>query len=318
MIIKTTDEIRQHIAVIADNEFDILKPFLKRAKRYIINVIGNATYQAALAHYTTSDYHNVNDDGYEAVDDAKGRLDVLVDRIQDALVYYAHHLYSPEANVIMTDSGFRVPWSDNVRPAQQWQVDKVELSMLETAHEFVDELLLYLDENENNFTFWDASSQIQKNRARFINSAKIFSQFFDIKNSRRIFLMFKPIISEMERKRILPIIGDARYAEIHDQIIDKDVLPANQLIIDHINPALAFFTVYTAMKRLPKAELSSILTYDTNDIKDTAFSELTALENYITKLDNELLPDAEKLPEEYKPLLDISDKDLESSKSIAL
>ena len=318
MIIKTTDEIRQHIAVIADNEFDILKPFLKRAKRYLITIVGVQTYDAAHAHYVSTDYRNVNNDDYEAVDAEKGRLDVLVDRVQDALVYYAHHLYSPEANVIMTDSGFRVPWSDNVRPAQEWQVNKVEASMLETAHAFVDELLLYLDEEVEHFDFWDSSDEIQENRERFINSADDFSDYFDIRNSRRIFLMFKPIISEIERKRILPIIGEARYTEIHDQIKDGDVQADNQLILDHINPALAFFVVYTAMKRLPKVDLESVLNYDTNDIKETAFSELTTLENYINKLDNASLPDDEQLPEEYKPLLDISDEDLESSKSISL
>lgn len=318
MIIKTTDEIRQHIGVVADNEFDILIPFLKRSRRYVINVIGKATYAAALAHYKSDDYRNVNADDYEPVDEDSGRLDVLVDHLQDALVYYAHHLYSPEANVIMTDSGFRVPWTDSVRPAQEWQVKGVVASMLDSAHELVDELLIYLDENEDNFDFWDSSEEIQENRARFINSALQFSDFFDIKNSRRIFLMLKPIISEFERKRILPVIGQERYDDIHKEIVDEDITAPNQLILDRIQPALAFFVIYTAIKRLPKEELSSISNNDPKDIQETAFSELQFLENYITKLDNELLPDDEKEPETFEPLLDISDEDLESQKSISV
>lgn len=319
MIIKTPEELKQHISVIAKNDFDLLKPFLKRAKRYLLRIIGTATYNAALAHYISQDYKNVNDVGYVQADAAKQRLDQLVDRIQDALVYYAYFLFSPEANVILTDSGYQVKWTEHNRPAQEWQLNKVVDSILTTAHENIDNLLDYLDENVDNFSFWDSSEEVQENKSLFINNAREFSGYFDIKDSRRIWIQLKSIQERMERVHILPAINSTRFADIHEEVIDGDISEANQLILDRICPALAFITMAEAVKLLPAQELVSVTQGNYNDLYQTGMQELKVLENYITVLDNALIEDEDDQgDEEFKGSVATDDDDLKEQKGFRM
>lgn len=319
MIVKTIDELRQHIGVIGDNDIMILRPFLKRSKRYLTDIISNDVYITALNHYDSDDYRNVNEDDYQPVDDDTAILDNLVDKVQDALIYYAHYLYSPEANVIMTDNGFRVPWSDTVRPAQEWQINKVEKSILESSHELIDQLIEFLDENVDSIDSWDGSDAIVATRARFINSAKDFNTIFYINNSGRIFLLLKPIITEVQRKYILPIIGKERFDTILDQIKDGDLQPENEDILDYINPALAFRTMEIAAKRIPKDEISKITNLDPTDLHDTAVQELQNLENYIASLDNLTLSEDEQKPTTIEASFTrLEDDEIQSLKSISV
>lgn len=292
MIIKTTNEVQQHItAIAADNDFSQLKPHLKRAKRYVISFIGKECYDAALEHYNSDDYRNVNEENYSpaVADDTEGStrlLDELVDKIQDCLIYYAHNTYTPEANVIMTDSGFRVPWSETVRPAQQWQIEKVEKSFVETAFEFLDVLIDFLDENIEVFDFWGGTTEMDKSKEMFINSASEFSEYYDIRKSGRLFILLKPLIKEMERIHITPAIGIIRSDDLHENIKDGDETPEDKILITLINRALSFLTISEAIKRIPKEELYPIAAMDYIDIYNKGKAELTILESEIYKLDN--------------------------------
>lgn len=319
MIIKTTEEIRQHTSVIsAANDFEELKSYIKRATRYLIRYIGDTTYNAALAHYKSGDYTNPNDQLYQP-NTNKEKLDRLVDHIQDAVVNYALFLYVPQGNIILGDDGFKVTWTESQRPAQEWQVKKVEKSILTTAHELFDDLLDYLEANVDEFDFWDASEKIKENRARFINSAREFSKWFNIDDSRRLFLLLLPLLDEVERKHITPELGETKTAEIREQILDDDtdISAANQTILDLVRPAEAVLTMYLATSRYPKKQLVPFDELDRNALRDAGFANLQELSAHMNELENAMLDDDEQLTTEYKPS-DYDDDDLTDMKTFSV
>jgi hypothetical protein len=257
MIVKTTQELQQHIRLISSNDFDNLKPSLKRAKRYVVRVIGIESYNAALAHYNSDDYTNVHDPGYNQADASLARLDRLVDYLQDTVVFYAYHFWSPQANVVLTDSGYQVAWNDELRPAQEWQIDKAEQSILDTAHEFMDDLIEYLDSNVEHFEFWETSAEIQKSKELLINNARDFSLFLDIHNSRRLFLEIRPYIIIAESSYILPVLGREKFDELKEQVQDDDVSVENKPLLIKVRQALTFMSMYEAINALPVEVLPS-------------------------------------------------------------
>jgi len=237
MIVTTIDEVKEFISVTSENEFSLIKPFIKRAEKYVIRVIGQPVYDDALDHYESM-----------AVDET---LDDLVENIQAPVILYAYYLYSPQANVIVTDSGVQVAWSDNFRPAQEWQYDKMESSIRDTAHEHVDDLLEFLDDNEDDIASWKNSDAQKFARSLLINNAIQFSQVYDINNSRRMFLELISLINESEIIHVLPIVGQTKFDELKSQIETDGVVSAeNEALYILIKPALAYITMSEAMLRL--------------------------------------------------------------------
>lgn len=265
-MIKTTQELQQHIRVITNNDFDNLRPSLKRAQRYITRIVGVNVWQAALNYYESDFYNNVHDTNYaphvyDEDDDPPlpegedpppyALLDKFVDRIQDALVHYAYWLWSPQANVILSDSGFQVAWTDNLRPAQEWQIDAAVQSIIDTAHEFVDDLIEFLDEHIEEFEFWAGSEEQAKSKELFINNARTLNNYININNSRRLFLELHPFINEAQLSYIIPLLGKEDTSALLEKQKDGDLTADDKELIRMIEAPLAYLTISQAITSLP-------------------------------------------------------------------
>jgi hypothetical protein len=275
MIIKTTEELQQHIRIITSNDFDNIKPVLKRAQRYITRVVGQCVWQAAEDHYNSDFYNNVHETGYtphvydpdddpplpdgETTPPDYGLLDQLVDRIQDALVHYAYYLWAPQASVILSDSGFQVAHTDQLKPAPEWQIDRAVQSILDTAHEFVDDLIEFLDANVDALECWAGSEEQGKSKGLFINAAADFNLYININNSRRFYLEILPQIREAEQSYIIPVIGQTLYDQLIEKQKDGELTNDDRQLIYKIRAAVAPMAMYHAIAVLPADIMHSSL-----------------------------------------------------------
>jgi hypothetical protein len=261
-MIKTTQELQQHIRMITNGDFDNVRPSLKRASRYIIRVVGKEVWEAAENHYKSDKYNNVHEADYAPwapdpddppVEDQQdyGLLDQLVDRVQDALVHYAYWLWSPQGNVIFSDTGYQEASSDNLKPAPAWKIEKAEQSLLDTAHEFVDDLIEFLDINIEEFEFWAGSEHQAETKALFLNSAREFSRYYNINDSRRLYIELRRFIIEAEKSYIATIITREKLELLKEKQKDGDLENADQALIEEIRPALAYLAMYHGITLLP-------------------------------------------------------------------
>jgi hypothetical protein len=261
-MIKTTQELQQHIRMITNGDFDNVRPSLKRASRYIIRVVGKEVWEAAEIHYKSDKYNNVHDADYAPwapdpddppVEDQPdyGLLDQLVDRVQDALVHYAYWLWSPQGNVIFSDTGYQQAETDNLKPAPAWKIEKAEQSLLDTAHEFVDDLIEFLDDNIDEFEFWAGSEHQAETKALFLNSAREFSRYYNINDSRRLYIEIRRLIIEAEKSYIASIITRERLDLLKEKQKDGDLEIDDRALIEEIRPALAYLVMHHAVSLLP-------------------------------------------------------------------
>ncbi|MDD3815979.1 MAG: hypothetical protein PHZ02_15190 [Desulfocapsaceae bacterium] len=273
MIIKTTEELQQHIRMITNGDFDNVKPSLKRAARYIIRVVGKEVWEAAETHYNSEYYNNVNDPDYEPWTPEEedppetppetpdpdpeeepidySLLDQLVNYIQDALVHYAYWLWSPQGNVIFSDTGYQEAKNDNLQPAPAWKIEKAEQSLLDTAHEFVDDLIEFLDEHIEAFEFWAGSEHQAETKSLFLNSAREFSRYYNINDSRRFYIEIRRFIIEAEKSHIAPIISRETLDLLKEKQKDGDLENDDNALIEEIRPALAYLVMHHAISLLP-------------------------------------------------------------------
>ena len=266
MIISNISELREHINVIGDNDFKNVKGSLRRAEKFIKKYIGNEIYKLAELHYLSDNYHfvipaplpNPLPEDYPTEEQLiKWKLlDELVYSIQDPLVSFAYYLYSPQANVLLTDSGYQVAWTEHQRPALEWQIDRAVRSILDMANEFMDNLLEFLDENGEDIVFlvdetektWLDTNEYKVSKELFINSAKEFSKYFNIKDSRRLFIDLHSIISKVEREHIVPVLTKIRAERIRKEILDVSKGEETKELMPLIGDAIAYLTMSRAIK----------------------------------------------------------------------
>ena len=83
----------------------------------------------------------------------------------------------------------------------------------------------------------------------FIKSAADFSQFVDIRSSRRVFLALKPILASIEKKYIKPTVSTAYFLNLKAAVKASSPLSeADQTVLDLIQPALAHLTIARALQ----------------------------------------------------------------------
>ena len=301
-IIKTTVEVQEHVPLITvNNNFAYLRPYLKIARRFVTRIIGEEVYTLASRHYNSANYTNVSAKDYNppvspsTIQQQHILLDQLVAHIQDPLCFYALFLYSPAGNITLTDAGYQVTWNENSRPAQEWQLDKTEASLLETAHTFIDFLIDFLDANQIKIDPWPGSENEKRIRSRFIKSAADFR--YNINSSSRIFFELQPIIQEVERVNIIPALrsqADPLLAAMQRERLD----PIQTELIDLIRPALSLLTMQLAKERIPEYIIPQNLFIppsliekskrptDTTALQHQGLAALKLLQNRIAEIEN--------------------------------
>lgn len=212
MLFQSIDEISEHLPVVKSLDFDQIKPMIKQAERkFITGVAGDE-----LLEYLQNLY-----DGNEIEDATKTKK--LLDLIQEAIANFAFFLYIPHVQVTITDGGIKVISNENEKPADWKQVRDIRREYLKNGYEALDAALAFLIKEKSTFTTWANSATYSSLFELFINTAKEFSDIYNINNSYRTFLALRPSIRRAEEKFILPRITTALNDKLKAAIKAQDL-----------------------------------------------------------------------------------------------
>lgn len=275
MLFSTIAQIKEYIAINITNDFNSIKPYIKQAEtKFIKPVIGKDLY-------TTLDEY------LQASDQSSKKTNELIDKVRLPLIYYAYYLYAPIGNIQVSNTGIHIVTNENKKTAFEWQIDKLETSWLNTAHDFIEEVLEFLDENRADFPDWTGSEAYTKAHSLFILSAKQFNEYVFINESRRLYSAMTPIIADIEKKYILPQIGEDMF-EALKTVLQASSEPSadNQTLLDKIASCVAKFTMARAVKEfsmevIPQALFEKVVQV-TQNAKQSASADKIML--YINEL----------------------------------
>lgn len=251
-LISTVDQIKQYVAVNLATNIDSILPYITQAElKFIKPLIGKQLYEDVLEYVEDQDSESDND-----------ALDELLDYIRRPLAHYAYYLYVPVGNVQLSDRGIHISTDETKKTAFEWQIDQLRESFINTAHDFSETLLEWLEEYINEqesdsagegnqaILAWVNSDAYTEAKGLFINKASEFNEQFYINNSRRLFVILRPIIKSIELKYVRPIISITYYDELKNEILNRNISSDNQVIIDLIKSAVAHLTVARAISEL--------------------------------------------------------------------
>ncbi|HNW73977.1 MAG TPA: hypothetical protein PKN44_10155 [Bacteroidales bacterium] len=262
-------ELKELIGFIyKSSNFTNLTSYIGFAERDIRKIISDEVFSLAEEHYNSDNYNATPDEDHPEY----LVLDSLVKKIQLPLALHALRRYLPSSDVQHTDKGRQIFISENEKPAFEWQTEKDNDNLLSLAHEATDLLLEYLDlqvdyrvtseddEGEGEGTIlipWGTSAAYLATKELFVNTVDQFEKVFSIGGSRYTYLSLVPFMRRVQESDIKTCFTAEKYAEICEQIIDKEISDSNRVIINMASEAIVLITLGKAIKRLSVEVLPS-------------------------------------------------------------
>jgi len=182
MILATTDDLKKYISISGSFQFPDFEPYVnKAADSFTVKYVGNL--------HTELDAVQT---GTDAVIKNQAR-----EHLRSALANFGYFMYLPYASVMMDSSGISVVNSDQRKTAEWWQIKDIRRELLRSGHQSMDLLLKLLEANPTNFTDY-ATNYSTINNELLVNSAIVFSKYYNISESRQTYLALQPMLRLVE------------------------------------------------------------------------------------------------------------------------
>ena len=239
-------EIRKYIPVSAATTFDNLSPFILSSEiSYILPLIGESLYNQVHAYYTNS---ATLPDG--VTPENKSHFDLLIDRIQRALINLTYFYGYDFLNAIVNDAGFHRQESDTEKGLYKYQEDAIKSGFRNNGFNALDTMLSFIESHIYTFVKFKESSNFTLRRQSIIPSTGVLDSIFDINGSRLVYLKLCRFITQVEDFDISALLGAPLYKIVKEEIV-KDSPDAKILaLIPYIQRPLAYLAVSRASLQL--------------------------------------------------------------------
>lgn len=259
-LIKTIAEVRAQVPVSMTSDFDVIKPFLLNAENnYLVKIIGKAQVDAL-----KEDYDGDTDD-----EDFLQAIDLCQKIISNFGYYYA----LPILSVSVGSSGVQVFSNQDTKQAFQWQVTDLRDSLQGLGFSGIEDLLIFLESNPEDFPEYAASEEFLRNKQYLITTAGEFSRYFNIDESRYVFQAIAYLMKRVEDQVIAKNIGSSFYSSLKE----ADLSENKQYLVDnYLKPGLALLTASKAIMERIITFKDGVYTYNLRGKTDNS-SETQAL-----------------------------------------
>jgi tetratricopeptide (TPR) repeat protein len=245
------------------NEFDKIEVKIVLATEDLVKLTGEDIYLVAENHYKSSYYQNPGAVQPDAETEDSGStgtglpppnyllLDQLVQHMQLPIAFLATLWHYQGNDISHEDTGRKMKIDDtSEKMAWEWMYDRDDAAAIRNYQKTFDRLIRFLEKNIDSFPAWK-NSEARKNALNlFINTIEHFNRLFAIDESPLFFLRIAPIMREIERKYIKPVIGTEKFDELKELIKSGEtILKDDQELIDYICDPIPLLTMSMAVKR---------------------------------------------------------------------
>lgn len=224
MILATTADIKQHVAIAASFQYEDLEPYIKQAVyQFTEKFVGNL--DETLADAATGENAAIKNK-------ARGIL-------QGALANFALYLYTPIGSVMVDSAGFSTSETDQRRTLDWGHKKDLQRNFLMAGHTAMDRLLTYLEQNKAVFADWAGSDQYTESMELLVNNTATFQKYYNIYNSRQTYLALQPSLLQVEDQHIGTLLCPELITHLKTVGVSGKVLQVKTLL----QKAIVAFTV---------------------------------------------------------------------------
>jgi len=235
-LINNTAEIKIYLPVSTSMVFERPKPFIDVAENEYLKAVTGKDFLAELNDYYEGSIQD-NEEWNQALEYA-----------QRAIVYLAWYEGFDVLNVSMKDTGFVRAENENNKSLFNYQEKNLRTAFSKTGFNSLEQLIVYMEENIDEFPTWKASDEYSEQKDYFINTAGRFTEIYNALRASR--LVYMNILSDMtlaEDFDISPVIGPTLFTKmktiIKDGTIDDTGNAAYKALLPYIQKPTAYYTV---------------------------------------------------------------------------
>jgi len=185
--------------------------------------------------------------------------------------------------------------------AWDWQYDRDDAAALRNYQRALDRLIRFLNENAESLPEWKDSEARKSSLNLFINSSVHFNRLFAIDDSPVFFLRLAPIMREIERKHIKPILGTEKFDELKEAIRSGDELSGtNQELYDYVCDPIPLITMSMAVKRFSVTVLPEGVVQNFFSERTQTKASIPATIDLVNSVSKSLFADGLKVLDELK------------------
>lgn len=238
------------------NDFDKISVKVLLSSEELAALIGEAIFKRAENHYLSDNYlqpEPVEPEEPDSSDVDENEpdfplLDQLVQHIQLPISFQATLWHYQSNDLSHEDSGRKMkidPETEKI--AWDWQYDRDDAAALRNYQKAFDRLIKFLNKYADFFPEWADSAARSQSLELFINTWEHFNRLYSIDNSPVFFLRLAPIMREVERKFIKPILGDDEFKNFKKELKDGEM--ENQELYEYICDPIPLLTMARAVRR---------------------------------------------------------------------
>ncbi|MES2813207.1 MAG: DUF6712 family protein [Bacteroidota bacterium] len=182
MILDTTADLKKYISISNSFVIEDFVPYInKAANSFTAKYVGDLHEQlSTLPTGTNADIKII-----------------AREHLRNAIANFGYYMYLPFASVLMDSAGISVVNTDQRKNAEWWQIKDIRRECLRSGHEAMDLLLKFLEANPNVFTDY-AANYSTINKELVVNSATVFSKYYNIFDSRQTYLALQSTLRLVE------------------------------------------------------------------------------------------------------------------------
>ena len=234
-MIKTLDEVQKYVPVANSLSLPGLKPEITDVEDNVV------------VKHIGADFYNEIEAAYNGGSPTQAQQ-VVIDYLQETISNIAVGQYLDLVQVNITDSGVMRDEAGNEKPAYRYQKEQAKAHLLRRGWVVLENLLAYLEDNKASYPTWANGAGYTINKELIINSAEVFSKYYNIDNSRLLYQALQYIIKQVEDSELVTVIGEDLLTEIKNEILAGSVSSDNQKLLDsYIYPAVANLTIVRAL-----------------------------------------------------------------------
>ena len=231
MLINSIDTLKKYIPTVVGSDIDRYSPFLQTAEEYLASdLIGEDLVNSLIIQ-----------EDYE-VGVVGSANDLKLVRYCEAIICLKAYLDAiPMLDLVETETGFGVVSNGNIAPASQQRVASLAAGIEKRLTDAIEQLLEYLEGNENYYDPWKYAKAYTINHESYIFTLKEFRRYARYDGSRLEWIKDMPKVTQAIRLNIEPVISPELSAVIIEELQDDDMGEANKLIIEDLRFSLAAY-----------------------------------------------------------------------------
>ncbi|NCD41654.1 MAG: hypothetical protein EOL88_06125 [Bacteroidia bacterium] len=239
-MIKTTAEIQQYVSVDINFQQKSLLPYIEQSKTQIIRLLGKEQYNELENWYNLAEGETQPGNAAE--------LEVLLPYVQRPIANFAIFYGLSALNVVVGPTGIGVVNTQNLAPASKDRTDTLRNDLIAAAYDAMESLLVFLEENKEDYPLWENSEAYSEQYDVLITSARRFDEIYRIDRSRLKYLEWRPVMRDVELLEMAPLVSSDLMDEIKGELKDNAVSNENQIVLPYLQKALAYITASRANK----------------------------------------------------------------------